>query len=43
MLVFYIYLSSPIQSWIIPGGEFIEAKVFVEGVGNTGLVPRKVG
>jgi uncharacterized ion transporter superfamily protein YfcC len=42
VIVFYILLFSAILTWIIPGGEYVEEKVLVDGVEKTALVYREV-
>ncbi len=38
VIVFYILLISALLTWIIPGGEYLEEKVLVDGVEKTELV-----
>jgi len=42
VIVFYILLISAILTWIIPGGEFVEKEVLVDGVEKTELEYREV-
>ena len=42
VIVFYILLISAILTWIIPGGEYVEKDVLVDGVEKTEMVYREV-
>ncbi|KPL09114.1 MAG: short-chain fatty acid transporter [Bacteroides sp. SM23_62] len=42
VIVFYILLISAIMTWIIPGGEYVEKTVYLDGVEKTELVYRQV-
>jgi uncharacterized ion transporter superfamily protein YfcC len=42
VIVFYILLISAILTWILPGGEYVEETVYMDGVEKTELVYHEV-